>query len=211
MLGCLLALIQRREMGLWADFCKRVNGSEGDSCTNWYKRCRHNFQTVLCDSLIWPLWYFPWHPALMILWARALLFSCYTRDKPCSWTPKPLSTHIALAHSSCLAVTSPLPQDLEPFEMYFLARRALYWILSSNGQQYEECDTTVKSVTKCEFKGQHFCWNVYSVSLVCVLREGLWVGYKGMAAAMTGFVHVAMQVSCVQRDVQKGPICPHFQ
>lgn len=39
-------------MGLWAGFGKRVNGSEGASGPNRYKRCGHNSHIVLCGTLI---------------------------------------------------------------------------------------------------------------------------------------------------------------
>lgn len=144
MYGCLSALIQRQETGLWADLF--FNGSEGAPCPNWSKRCWHNFQTVLCDSLIWPLLHLPWHPAVLILSAWAFYSFLKPEINFVAEPPNPLSTHIPLSHSSCLGVASPQSQDLESFEMYFLARRALYWILSSNWQQFEEGNTVVKTV-----------------------------------------------------------------
>ncbi len=37
------------------------------------------------------------------------------------------------------------------------------------------------------------------------------MGSRGMIAAVTAFVHVAMQVCCIQRDMQKGTnLLSHF-
>lgn len=41
-------------------------------------------------------------------------------------------------------ITAPVPQEIEPFELYSSAHQALHWILSSNGQQHEQSDTPVK-------------------------------------------------------------------
>lgn len=79
------------------------NGSEGAPCPNWSKRCWHNFQTVLCDSLIWPLLHLPWHPAVLILSAWAFYSVLKPEINFVAEPPNPLSTHIPLAQSSCLA------------------------------------------------------------------------------------------------------------